>query len=158
MSKFKLLRGFTNQPHQVTDERPIQQQNRIPVFEPMRVNRFLVTFPQSFNIPQYFVRMASRPTHVMINNIPSWDDMSFVLYDPITPSMSQTIYELIHDESIYSPIVLKLQMLDPVGTIVSDWTIYGRINTIDFSNLDYSNDDVTDITLNMSVSNAILIH
>lgn len=156
MSKFKLLRGFTNQPQQVSDETPNQQQNRIPVFEPMRVNRFLVTFPQSFNIPQYFVRMASRPTHVMVNNVSSWDDMSFVLYDPIAPSMSRTIYELMVDESIYDPIVLKLQLLDPVGTIVSDWTIYGRINTIDFSNLDYSNDDVTDITLNMSVSNAIL--
>lgn len=156
MNNFKLLKGYTNQPHHVRDERPIQQENRIPVFEPMRSNRFLVTFPQIFNISPYFVRMASRPTNVMHNNVPSWDDMTFVLYDPIVPSLSRTIYELIADESIYCPIVLKLEMLDPTGAVVSNWTIYGRINTIDFSNLDFSNDDVSDITLNMSVSNAIL--
>jgi hypothetical protein len=47
-------------------------------------------------------------------------------------------------------------MLDPVGTVVSDWSIWGRIISVDFGNLDYSNDDLAEIKLIMSISNAIL--
>jgi hypothetical protein len=47
-------------------------------------------------------------------------------------------------------------MLDPVGTVVSDWSIWGAINSVNFGDLDYSSDELADITLNMSASNVIL--
>jgi len=58
MGEFKFLRGF------IEEFQNVQNQNRLnmPVqYEPMRVNRFLVTFPESFNISPYFVRMVNRP-------------------------------------------------------------------------------------------------
>lgn len=154
---YKLLRGYSNNIiGRNLDEESTQRLNRTTIFEPMRANRYLVTFPQSFNIPSYFIRTATRPSISVTDNQPFWDDMTFELYDPINPSMSRRIYELIEDQSIYGPIVLKLQMLDPTGVVISDWTIYGRINSISYSDLDYSNDDITSIIMNMSVSNALL--
>jgi hypothetical protein len=53
-------------------------------------------------------------------------------------------------------MVIKLQMLGPVGDIISDLSIWGAINSADFGDLDYSSDELADVTLNMSISNVIL--
>ena len=156
MSNFKLFRGYVDKPGQITDNNPHQNGVFIPAFEPMRQNRFLVIFPEVFNISPYLVRMASRPTATFNDGLVRWDDIQFTLHDPISPSMSQTIYELIGTEILYSPMVIKLQMLGPVGDIISDWSIWGAISSADFGDLDYSSDELADVTLNMSVSNVIL--
>jgi hypothetical protein len=156
MSNFKLFRGYLDEPGRMTDNNSNQNGVFIPAFEPMRQNRFLIIFPEIFNISPYLVRMASRPTATFNDGLVRWDDMQFTLHDPISPSMSQTIYELIGTEILYSPMVIKLQMLGPVGDIISDWSIWGAINSADFGDLDYSSDELADVTLNMSVSNVIL--
>lgn len=157
MGDFKFIRGYK-------DESQIEQPTNRQVlptnlaYEPMRVNRFFVIFPESFNISPYFIRSTRRPS-LSFNrngNAHSWDDIEFNLIDAIEPSSSRRIFELINSDEIYSPIVVKLQMLDPVGTVVSDWSIWGRITSVDFGNLDYSNDDLAEIKMTMSISNAIL--
>lgn len=155
MKKFKLLKGFTGRQIEV---REINEPTfDIPVqFEPMRQNRFNVKFPEEFQIPDYFVRMSSRPTAIYENGLTTWDDMTFVLYDPIAPSIGRLIYNLMGTEELYRPITITLQMLDPTGVVVSEWSIYGAISSVDFSNLDYSHDFITDVTLNMRVYHAIL--
>jgi hypothetical protein len=156
MSNFKLFRGYVDKPGQVVDNTPRQNGVFIPAFEPMRQNRFLVTFPEIFNISPYLVKMTSRPSATFNNGLVTWDDIQFTLYDPISPSTSQRIYELIDEQIFYNPLVIKLQMLDPLGTVVSDWSIWGTINSVDFGDLDYSSDELADVTLNMSVSNVVL--
>jgi hypothetical protein len=156
MSNYKLLRGYDDKPSRITDNNSHQNGIFIPAFEPMRQNRFLVNFPEIFNISPYLVRMTSRPAATFNNGLVTWDDIQFTLYDPISPSTSQRIYELIGGQIFYNPLVIKLEMLDPVGIVVSDWSIWGVINSVNFGDLDYSSDELADVTLNMSVSNVIL--
>lgn len=155
MSNFKLLKGYVGKTGQ-NNENPRQNGIFIPSFEPMIQSRFLVIFPEYLNIPSYLVKKTARPTATFNDGLVRWDDIQFTLHDPISPSMSQTIYELIGTEILYSPMVIKLQMLGPVGDIISDWSIWGAINSADFGDLDYSSDELADVTLNMSVSNVIL--
>jgi hypothetical protein len=157
MSNFKLFRGYVDKPGRNNDD-PRQNGTGFPVFEPMRQNRFLVIFPEVFNISPYLVRMTSRPSATFNNGLVTWDDINFTLYDPISQSTSGRIYELIGAQLLYNPLVIKLQMLGPVGDIISDWSIWGRFNSVDFGDLDYSSDELANVTLNMSVSNVILNH
>lgn len=157
MSNFKFIQGYKDEP-QV--EQPENRRGLLTniAYEPMRVNRFLVIFPESFNISPYFIRSTSRPS-LSFNrngNVQSWDDIEFNLIDAIEPSSSRRIFELINSEELYNPIVVKLQMLDPVGTVVSDWSLWGRITSVDFGRLDYSNGDLAEIKMTMAISNAIL--
>jgi hypothetical protein len=62
MSNFKLFRGYLDEPGRMTDNNSNQNGVFIPAFEPMRQNRFLIIFPEIFNISPYLVRMASRTT------------------------------------------------------------------------------------------------
>lgn len=154
MGEFKFLRGFKEEVQNV------QHQNvtTIPIpYEPMRVNRFLVTFPESFNISPYFVRMANRPSvRVSPYGLHEWDDIEITLHDPISPSMSQNIFELINSDMIHQPMTFLIQMLDPTGVTVSEWSIWGRVSSIDYGMLDYADDSLSEIKMTISVSNAIL--
>lgn len=155
MKDFKLLRGL------IEEIQNTQNTNRfIPPgiqYEPMRVNRFLVTFPESFNILPYFVRMVNRPSmRIEQYGLHEWDDINITLYDPISPSMSQNVFELINSDLITQPMTFLIQMLDPTGIVVSEWSIWGRVSSIDYGMLDYSDDSITEIKMTISVSNDIL--
>jgi hypothetical protein len=151
MKDFKLLRGSIEE---------FQNQNRFipPVqYEPMRVNRFLVTFPECFNISPYLVRMVDRPSMRVQHGLPEWDDINITLYDPISPSMSQNVFQLINSDLITQPMTFLIEMLDPTGMAVSQWSIWGRVSSIDYGTLDYVDDSITEIKMTISVSNAILV-
>lgn len=155
MNEFKFLRGF------VEEFQNTQQQHNVvgipPPFEPMRRNRFLVTFPESFNISPYFVHQVNRPSMRMnFNGLHEWDDIEITLHDPIAPSLSQNIFELMNSDVIHQPMTFLIQMLDPVGTVVSEWSIWGRVSEINYGMLDYSDDSLSEIKMTISVSNAIL--
>lgn len=156
MKNFKLLSGFIKkfQTNQIENRTDIP--TPIP-FEPMRVNRFLVTFPGSFNISPYFVRQTDRPS-MRIGPLGhyEWNDIEMTLYDPISPSMSQNIYQLIDSNLITQPMTFLIQMLDPTGLVVSEWSIWGIVSSIDYGVLDYGDDSTTEIKIKISVSNAVL--
>jgi hypothetical protein len=112
-------------------------------YEPMRESRFLLNFPADFNIPEVMIRATQRPSWT----IDTWNDMKVVLYDPVGPSMAQSVYTLIQTEYINTPFTYKLQILDPVGQVIEEWFITGRIIECDFGPLSYVSNDICGITL-----------
>jgi hypothetical protein len=70
--------------------------------------------------------------------------------------MSQNIFELINSDMIHQPMTFLIQMLDPTGVTVSEWSIWGRVSSIDYGMLDYADDSLSVIKMTISVSNAIL--
>ena len=68
-----------------------------------------------------------------------WNDITMTLFDPITPSGAQAVMEWVrlHHESVtgrdgYSDFYKKdltLNVLGPVGDIVSEWVIKGALIT-----------------------------
>jgi hypothetical protein len=150
-------------------KRPIPE---IARYEPKRMNRFLITFPEHFNIPQWVVFDTSRPNMIikskkilgfeLFKKI-IWADMLITMSDPIGPSTSQSLMDLIH-KSLYEKkqiikdkFKLKLEMLDPTGVVVEKWDLSDcEFKSIDFGKLSYQNDDIVKITLVIKLGKVIL--
>lgn len=162
MGNFKFFRGINNEINQMNvpvgaNENPIRPGFNLQPFEPMRENRYLVTFPDEFQINNTFVKSTSRPSIQVHDGIGIWDDIEFKLYDPICPSIQQSLFGLIISNDINSnEHEIKLQMLDPVGNIVSEWIVYGFIKEINFGELDYRSDNETELKMKIGVNRAIL--
>ena len=118
-------------------------------FEPKQQNRFIMYID---GIPSYTVKgvgaVSLTQGKVPLNHInvqrfvkgkTTWGEIEFTLFDPITPSGAQAVMEWVrlHHESVtgrdgYSDFYKKdltVNVLGPVGDIVSEWIIKGALIT-----------------------------
>ena len=147
-------------------------------FEPKQQNRFILYMD---GMPTYMVRGLSSigltQNKITLNYInvlrnikgkTVWDDVTLTLYDPITPSGAQAVMEWVRlgHESVtgrdgYSDFYKKdltLNVLGPVGDVVSEWVLKGAIITAaQFGDFSYENvDTVQEISLTMAIDYAVL--
>ena len=147
-------------------------------FEPKQQNRFILYMD---GMPTYMVRGLSSigltQNKITLNYInvlrnikgkTVWDDVTLTLYDPITPSGAQAVMEWVRlgHESVtgrdgYSDFYKKdltLNVLGPVGDVVSEWVLKGAIiTTAQFGDFSYENvDTVQEISLTMAIDYAVL--
>jgi hypothetical protein len=130
-------------------------------FEPKQQNRF-VLYVDGF--PAYLIKglgaVSLSQGTVPLNHInvqrfvkgkTTWGTISLTLYDAITPSGAQSVMEWVrlHHESVtgrdgYSDFYKKdltVNILGPVGDIVSEWIIKGAIITeAAFGDYNYDNE------------------
>jgi hypothetical protein len=155
---------------------------RMPTpYEPKRKNRWLIRFPSELGIQEWWASTASRPTITQeAKAIPfintetyvvgrfTWGTIDVTFRDPIGPSASQALMEWVrlHSESVtgrqgYAAGYKKnvdLEMLDPTGVVVEKWRLEGTfISSANFNNLDYSSDDLADITVTLRPDRCILL-
>jgi hypothetical protein len=153
---------------------------RMPVpYEPLKKNRFIFRFPSELGIQEWWISSASRPKYTSTETeIPflntstfvagrfTWDSMQITFRDPIGPSATQALMEWVrlHSESVtgrqgyaagYKKDV-ELEMLDPTGVVVQKWILQStQLNDADFGSLDYSSNDLADITCTLRFDRAI---
>ena len=142
-------------------------------FEPKQANRFILYMD---GMPSYIIKGVSAVTlnqgMVTLNHInverkvkgkSVWQDVTMTLFDPITPSGAQATMEWVrlHHESVtgrdgYSDFYKKdltINVLGPVGDIVSEWILKGAfITSTNFG--EYSWDSV-DTAINIQITVAI---
>ena len=130
-------------------------------FEPKLQNRFIMFID---GIPAFLVRKVGRPNiqfgEVTLDHInvkrkikgkADWQNVTAELYDPVTPSGAQAVMEWVrlHHESVtgrdgYSDFYKKdltMNVLGPVGDIVSEWIIKGAfITSADFGDFSWDED------------------
>ena len=140
-------------------------------FEPKQANRFILYMD---GVPSFMIKGTAAITlsqgTVPLNHInveryvkgkTTWGPIALTLFDPITPSGAQAVMEWVrlHHESVtgrdgYSDFYKKdltVNILGPVGDVVSEWIIKGAFIT-DASFGDYSWDTVdTAIEISMTV-------
>ncbi len=151
-------------------------------YEPLRKNRWLLRFPADLGIQEWWCKSAKRPsikqegkeipfinTSTWVVGRYVWEEMQVTLRDPIGPSASQAVMEWVrlHSESVtgrqgyaagYKRDV-ELEMLDPTGVVVSKWILKNAfVTSADFGDLDYSQDDLAEITLQIRYDYAILAY
>lgn len=156
---------------------------KMPVpYEPKRQNRFILRFPSSLGINEWFVESASRPTitvgstEIQFLNTSTyvagrftWGEISVKFRDPIGPSASQALMEWVRlcAESVtgrmgYAAGYKKnvdLEMLDPTGVVVEKWILEGTFLTqVNFGSLSYSQDAIADISANLRMDRCILVY
>lgn len=142
--------------------------------EPKMNNRFIVEFPDEFEIEPYLIQTITRPSlNINPQNIsytnfcPSnyeWKNIEMTLIDTIGPSTSQGVMNLIihckkqklvflqdeMEENINSKkkilFQFKLKSLDPVGETIETWNIdVEELISVDFGKCDYGNKDMQTI-------------
>ena len=139
-------------------------------FEPKQKNRFILYVD---GIPAYLIKgmgaVSVTQGTVNLNHInvqrnvkgkTVWDTISMTLFDPITPSGAQAVMEWVrlHHESVtgrdgYSDFYKKdltVNVLGPVGDVVSEWIIKGAL-IVDASFGDYNYDEEGAVEIAMTV-------
>ena len=146
-------------------------------FEPKQTNRF-VLYVDGF--PAYLIKalgavsvtQGSVPlNHINIQRFvkgkTTWGTIDLTLYDAITPSGAQSIMEWVrlHHESVtgrdgYSDFYKKdltVNILGPVGDIVSEWIIKGAIITsATFGDYNYDNEGAVEISMTVQPDYCVL--
>ena len=156
---------------------------KMPIpYEPKRQNRFILRFPSTLGINEWFVESAARPS-IKITSVPipflntetyvagrfTWDEIQVKFRDPIGPSAAQALMEWVrlHAESVtgrmgYAAGYKKdvdLEMLDPTGVVVEKWILYGTfLTSANFGSLAYSQDALADITCGLRMDRCVLVY
>tara|TARA_R110000796_G_scaffold205143_2_gene321163 strand:+ start:281 stop:769 length:489 start_codon:yes stop_codon:yes gene_type:complete len=142
-------------------------------FEPKQANRFILYMD---GMPSYILKGVSAVTlnqgTVTLNHMnverkvkgkSTWQDVTLTLFDPITPSGAQATMEWVRlgHESVtgrdgYSDFYKKdltINVLGPVGDIVSEWILKGAFITS--TNFGEYNWDTVDSAVNIQITVAI---
>ena len=147
-------------------------------FEPKVSNRFIMYID---GIPAYLIKKASSPqfdtNEILLEHINvyrkikgkvKWSDMTLDLYDPIAPSGAQSVMEwarLAHESVTgrdgYSDFYKKdivLNVLGPVGDVVSEWIIKGAyVKSANFGDYDWAQGETaTSISLTITMDYCVL--
>lgn len=156
---------------------------KMPVpYEPKKQNRFILRFPSSLGINEWFVMSASRPkinigeveipflnTSTWVAGRFTWDAIDITFKDPIGPSAAQALMEWVrlHAESVTGRMGyaagykknVELEMLDPAGVVIEKWILEGTFLTnVDFGSLDYSSEDIAEISATLRPDRCILVY
>ena len=146
-------------------------------FEPKVQNRFILYTDQ---IPAFMIKKVKAPsfedTEIKLDHINTyrkirgkreWKDIELTLYDPITPSAAQSVmewarlsYESVTGRAGYSDFYKKdltINILGPVGDIVSEWIVKGAfIKSMSQGDFDWSADGAVELTLSLGLDYCIL--
>ncbi len=138
-----------------------QSDMRPKMFQPKVKNRFRLLID---GIPTFLMKTTSLPefstttqkieyinTYFKIQGKAEWQAITATLYDPVTPSGAQAViewirlgYETITGRAGYPDFYKKdieIQLLGPVGDIVSAWKLYGAfIESTNFGDGDWADD------------------
>jgi hypothetical protein len=156
---------------------------KMPVpYEPKKQNRFILRFPSSLGINEWFVVSTSRPkitigeveipflnTSTYVAGRFNWESIDVTFKDPIGPSATQALMEWVrlHAESVTGRMGyaagykkdIELEMLDPTGVVVEKWILQGTFLTnADFGTLDYSSEDIAEISVTLRPDRCILVY
>jgi hypothetical protein len=151
-------------------------------YEPKRQNRFIVRFPSTLGINEWFVESSARPSiKIKEVEIPflntstygagrfTWDALPVVFRDPIGPSAAQALMEWVrlHAESVTGRMGyaagykkdIDVEMLDPTGVVVEKWILYGTFLTgVNFGTLNYGQDQLSTISATMRMDRCVLVY
>lgn len=156
---------------------------KMPIpYEPKRENRWILRFPSSLGINEWYVETFARPkltigaTEIQFLNTSTyvagrfkWEPLSVKFRDPIGPSASQAVMEWIRlcAESVtgrmgYAAGYKKnvdLEMLDPTGVVVEKWILYGTfLSDVNFNALAYNTDALATITATLRMDRCVLVY
>ena len=134
--------------------------NNVPLpYEPKKTNRFGIKFPEHFNLSEWICFEMSRPKMRIVGDAKNvvFDDLVLELYDPIAPSTTQSLMDLIHKNKINDKFNLSIEMYDPTGVVVEKWELSDcEFSLIDFGTLSYHQDEPVVCTLVIKLNKVVL--
>lgn len=140
---------------QAKDEnpKPLIDYFKVPVQnEPKLYNNFELIFPEETGIPSYMVQTFEKPK-LKINESDSrfgnWLPIKVKILENIDNSTLKGVQHLIKNK-----FNMKLNELDGPECVLNTWLITEcRVVSVDYGNLDYGNDDLSMITVEIKPKN-----
>jgi len=86
----------------------------------------------------------------------TWNDMVVELYDPIGPSTTRALMDMIHTDIVYNSSEFILEALDRTGVVVERWIITGIITQIDFGEFNVSSDGINTVQIIIKPNHCLL--
>ncbi len=140
---------------------PIQQ-------EPKRNNRFIVEFPEIFQIESFLVQNSTKPTLILKNSKYHWKNIDIEFIDVIGPSTTRCIMNMVEfyknnkkkwfQKKRNILFEFNLKLLDPVGVVIEHWQIQvEQLLMADFGHCDYHDDGIQKCKIRLKPYNCILI-
>ena len=152
------------------------------VYEPLRKNRFIFSFPSDTGIQSWWVSISSLPsinqnaTEIQFMNTSTWvlgrytwEDITITFRQFIGPSTSQALMEWVRLESEsvtgrqgYAAGYkrnITISMTDPTGVVVQKWVLINAFpTTVNFGDLAYDTDDISTAEMTIKYDFAILVY
>ena len=151
-------------------------------YEPLRKNRWVVRFPADIGISEWMLTSTSRPSiNINETEIPfintstwvagryTWDAVQMTLRSFLGASTDQALMEWVRlcAESVTGRMGyaagykrdLELEMLDPTGVCIQKWILKNAwISKSNFGDLNYTSDDLADVTITIRVDYCVLAY
>ena len=129
-------------------------------YEPKRKNRWVLNLIDNKNdIHEWVISKTSRPKFVKKGFFVKQfqvEPMRVELRDPICPSTSQVLYQVLLEDK---PLDFTLEMLDPTGVVVEKWNLTQcMLLEVDFGELDYAKDELATCSIVFKPEIADLIY
>lgn len=130
-------------------------------YEPKLDYRFLVEFPEEFNLESFMVQKITNPNL----REDKWDNIEITLLDLISPSTSRAVMNMVDicskvKSGLFSKktlFILHIKALDPTGVEVEEWSCdIEKILLVDFGSFSHSGDDLKLIKIVLKPSNCRL--
>ena len=156
---------------------------KMPIpYEPKKKNRFILRFPSSLGINEWYVESTSRPnlsigsveipflnTSTYVAGRFVWNTINVTFRDPVGPSAAQALMEWVrlHAESVTGRMGyaagykkdIDLEMLDPTGVVVEKWILQGCFLTdVNFNDLSYGDEGIANIAATLRPDRCILVY
>ena len=152
------------------------------VYEPLRKNRFIFSFPSDTGIQSWWVSTSSLPsinqnaTEIQFMNTSTWvlgrytwEDITITFRQFIGPSTSPALMEWVRLESEsvtgrqgYAAGYkrnITISMTDPTGVVVQKWVLINAFpTTVNFGDLAYDTDDISTAEMTIKYDFAILVY
>ena len=122
-------------------------------YQPKIDNLFIVEFPEYFNMPPYFIQGVTKPKLEK----GKWSNITVETLDPIYPSMTSSVVDLIHFCELNKPsffskkrnlFSFSIKALDPTGLEVEEWIIdVKQLVSVDFGDFSYADKEFQKIKL-----------
>lgn len=109
--------------------------NRQVLHEPVHQARWVLKFPNEYNIPEFSVFKTSKLKHYNSKGNEKWGKFTITIHDIIGISATKNIIE----NMVEIPII-NIEKLDPIGKCVERITIHSNEMFVDFGRFDYSSD------------------
>lgn len=104
-------------------------------FEPKVRNRFIVMMD---GVPSHLIKAVRLPDKRVYlgEDAPkvTWSDLDLTLYNPVSENLEKRMLEL-DVEKLYE---ITVKVLGPVGDVLTTWKIQGRLESVNFDRLDWS--------------------
>lgn len=127
----------------------IVQKNLIP----QMVTRYLVVLPSEFNIDPFQVSKVNLPSITVEKSFfgsPIWVYSDLEL--DVMVENTDLLKKLMDKHNKFD---LKIELLDPIGMVSSEYIMRGFLKAIDLGDLEYGNEDIYKLKLTFAVDTFI---